>query len=378
MPGPFLPFVLGATAMYFLDPQQGRRRRAVLRDRLASSMARLDDAMNVARRDLRNRTQGLLPSLRSRYAARPATDEVLVQRVRSRLGRLVSHPGAIDVSSAGGQITLSGSVLQAEHARLLAGVRGVPGVSGVEDRLAVHESAQGIPSLQGGAPRPAGDRIDILQENWSPATRLLAGAAGGALLLHALSEDEHPETGLLAGIAGAALLLRSATNMPLAQLAGLAEGGGFQVHKTLHVNAPVEQVFETLAHYENFPRFMSNVRAVQVRDDGVSRWSVAGPGGAPVEWEAVTTESQPNRLLAWRTLPGSSVTHSGQIRFEPEAEGTRLEIQMSYTPPAGALGHAIARLFGADPKSEFDQDLLRLKTYLETGRPAHDAAAARH
>jgi uncharacterized membrane protein len=49
---------------------------------------------------------------------------------------------------------------------------------------------------------------------------------------------------------------------------------------------------------------------------------------------------------------------------------------MSYTPPAGALGHAVARIFGADPKSELNDDLMRMKVFLETGRRAHDAAAA--
>ena len=34
-----------------------------------------------------------------------------------------------------------------------------------------------------------------------------------------------------------------------------------------------------------------------------------------------------------------------------------------------------AALFGADAKSEMDQDLNRMKTMIETGTPAHDAAA---
>ena len=53
-------------------------------------------------------------------------------------------------------------------------------------------------------------------------------------------------------------------------------------------------------------------------------------------------------------------------------------VTMSYTPPAGALGHAVARLFGADPKSGLNDDLLRMKVFLETGRRAHDAASGRH
>src|SRR5690606_9323479 len=116
------------------------------------------------------------------------------------------------------------------------------------------------------------------------------------------------------------------------------------------------------------PSFMTNVREVRVREDGVSQWSVAGPAGAPVQWNAITTRLDPNKLLAWRTLPGSLVEHEGTIRLSPEDTGTRIDITMSYNPPAGAMGHAVATLFRADPKSEFDEDLMRMKMFIETGK----------
>jgi uncharacterized membrane protein len=47
---------------------------------------------------------------------------------------------------------------------------------------------------------------------------------------------------------------------------------------------------------------------------------------------------------------------------------------MSYHPPAGAAGHAVPMLFGADPKSEMTADLMRMKSFIETGRQPHDAA----
>ena len=58
--------------------------------------------------------------------------------------------------------------------------------------------------------------------------------------------------------------------------------------------------------------------------------------------------------------------------------GTRVIVTMGYTPPAGALGHAVARLFSSDPKSELNDDLLRLKVFIETGKRPHDGAGARH
>jgi uncharacterized membrane protein len=67
--------------------------------------------------------------------------------------------------------------------------------------------------------------------------------------------------------------------------------------------------------------------------------------------------------------------HHGAVRFAESGDGgTRVSVELSYIPPAGAFGHAVAAIFGADPKSEMDADLLRMKSVIETGHPPHDAA----
>jgi uncharacterized membrane protein len=68
------------------------------------------------------------------------------------------------------------------------------------------------------------------------------------------------------------------------------------------------------------------------------------------------------------------VQHAGLVRFDPEKRGTRVHIRMSYNPPAGATGHAVAVALGADPRRQMDGDLLRMKTLIETGKAPHDAA----
>ena len=364
----------GAISMYLLDPDHGRRRRAVMRDRLASAMSRLDDARNVASRDLQNRARGVAHEVRSRFTREDVPDEILCERVRSRLGWAVSHPGAIEVAALSGRVTLSGAVLEREYVRLLRTVWAVRGVADVEDRLAVYESPAGISALQGGGGRAAGRRFGPWQENWPPGVRVIMGAAGAALVINALA-GRRSALGLLGGLGGAALIARSGTNMTIDRLVGVRRPA-MELQKCIDVAAPVEQVFETFSQLERFPEFMTHVREVRVRGDGTSRWTVEGPAGRPISWEAVTTRLEPNRLIAWRTLPGSAVEHAGLLRFEQTDGGTRVLVTMSYTPPAGALGHAVARLFGADPKSELNDDLMRMKVFLETGRRAHDAAAA--
>ncbi|HJU43923.1 MAG TPA: SRPBCC family protein, partial [Vicinamibacterales bacterium] len=170
---------------------------------------------------------------------------------------------------------------------------------------------------------------------------------------------------------------RAAANVPLRQLLGV--GGGrraVDIQKTIWIAAPVEAVYAFWALFENFPHFMSRVLEVRVseRAAGLSHWRVAGPAGVPVEFDAEVTRAIPNQVLAWRTLPGAPVAHAGIVHFEPEADGTRVQVRMSYNPPAGWIGHGVASLFGVDPKRSMDEDLVRMKTLIETGTPPRDAA----
>lgn len=139
----------GALLTFFLDPDQGRRRRAIARDKLASGMSRAGEASDAMARDLQHRTRGLTAGLRRRLSREPVADDVLAERVRARIGRAVSHPGSIEVRVAQGEVTLEGPVLRSEVRRLLRAARAVPGVREVVDRLEQHESAGNVPGLQG-------------------------------------------------------------------------------------------------------------------------------------------------------------------------------------------------------------------------------------
>lgn len=181
-----------------------------------------------------------------------------------------------------------------------------------------------------------------------------------------------------AGTVGLGMMARALTNMPVKRLVGI--GAGYRavyIKKTINIAAPVEKVFEFWENVENLPKFMRNVRQIRKKGEDLSHWVLAGPAGIPVEWDAVRTQRVPNKILAWKTLPGSIVEHAGIIHFDPNPDGnTRVDIHMSYNPPAGAIGHIVATLFGADPKRELDEDIVRMKTFIEKGILPRDAAAA--
>jgi hypothetical protein len=212
-----LGMALGAASAFLLDPQQGRRRRALLRDKWVRSSREAREFGDAAARDLRGRVQGLSTQVKAHVGSLrrgPVTDDVLVARVRAKLGRYVSHPHAIRVMAQNGFVTLSGDVLAGEHGALLGALRSVPGVRDCADRLDIHPTAEGISALQGGVP-PAGQRWELFQSSWSPGTRALVGGAGGLLALYALVRGGALGVAALAG--GAALVARAKANKPLLQ-----------------------------------------------------------------------------------------------------------------------------------------------------------------
>jgi uncharacterized membrane protein len=359
--------VLGAGLMYLLDPDRGGRRRARLRDQVVHLINKAGEAADTAARDLGNRGRGMVAEGRSRLRSETVSQSVLEARVRSELGRLVTHPGAIEVVADGGRVTLCGPVLADEVDALLSGVSSVRGVEEVENRLEVHERAGDVPGLQGQGPRPE-PRFELLQENWSPAARLLMGILGGTLALRGM-RGRGPLDAALA-VTGLGILSRAATNMETKRLTGVGAGRrAIEIHKTVNIDAPVEEVFAFWSNYENFPRFMSHLKEVRLTGEGRSHWVAEGPAGVPIAWDAETTAYEENRVIAWKSIGEAPVGNAGIVRFLPNPEGgTRADIRLSYNPPAGALGHAVASFFGADPKHAMDDDMVRLKSLLELGK----------
>ena len=155
--GKFLSGILiGLGLAYLLDPDRGAGRRARVRDKAASTGRRLADNLDATARDLRNRARGTAAELGAKFHREDVDDETLRERVRSAIGRVVSHPGAIEVDVVDRRVTLRGPVLADEAHDLVATARGVRGVSDVIDETSVHSTPDGVTALQGKGPRQNG------------------------------------------------------------------------------------------------------------------------------------------------------------------------------------------------------------------------------
>ena len=172
---------IGAGTMFLLDPDRGARRRALITDKAARTANKMSDGLDALSRDVANRTRGAAANLRTTFDRSTPDSRKLIERVRAELGRFVSHPRAIDVSVMHeGCVGLTGPILSSEADAALAAIAGVRGVSTVEDNLERHDTAEGVPALQGGRIR-TGRRSGLLQNSWSPTTRLMVALTGTAV-----------------------------------------------------------------------------------------------------------------------------------------------------------------------------------------------------
>jgi uncharacterized membrane protein len=188
---------------------------------------------------------------------------------------------------------------------------------------------------------------------------------GGAIALYGLSR--RGTLGAMLRNLGTGMLVGATSRSTLANLRvpALDRRRAVDIQKTLYIEAPIDQVYAFWSNYENFPLFMSHVREVEDLGEGRSHWSVSGPGGVPIEWNAALTQQTSNEVIAWRSEAGSMLENAGIIRFVAQGTGTRVDLRLCYHPPAGGAGQAVAQLLGTDPRAKLNEDLGRMKALLE-------------
>jgi uncharacterized membrane protein len=139
--------------------------------------------------------------------------------------------------------------------------------------------------------------------------------------------------------------------------------------RAVMINQPRQRLYDYWRDFRNLPRFMENVKSVDLLDDSRSSWSVAGPAGAEIELVSEITEDRPGEYIAWSSTEDSDVDHQGWIEFRdgPPGRGTEVTATIVYEPPGGDLGKLIAKLFQKEPKIQARRELRRFKQLMETG-----------
>lgn len=404
--------VAGALLMYAFDPDRGAKRRARARgalrdardrsgdrlehawhsagDRLDSARLRATAAAAVAGErlagaahaagdrlaEVSHRTRDRLEHARERladasyeakdrasHAAHEARDRMkhAAYEARDRASHAAhetrEHAGsAADQARDRAEYAAERARERAEHARerLEQTAHGMK----TEARSRAHAAASQVRSWADHLTEAFGSR--------SPTLTNSALLGTGALSVVGLARRS-PLAALL-GLGALAVLLRSDRGRHMVDsLRHRGAASQVDVENSIHIDAAPKEVFDAWSEVENFPRFMSHVTEVRDLGHRRSHWVVRGPGGMEYAWNAVMTEQSRPERLSWRSEPGSEIEQEGTVTFEPSGNGTRVTVRMTYAPPAGALGHGIARMLGADPQRQMDDDLARMKAFIERG-----------
>jgi uncharacterized membrane protein len=222
---------------------------------------------------------------------------------------------------------------------------------------------------------PVVDRLaSDLRMNVSDPERLASGVLGAAVASAALAERGFARLALL--IIGGALVRRGITgHCPCYahterdtrhQRAGVAGNRGIRVEESIDIRCEADALYDFWKTLDTLPLIFSNVLAVEKLGPRRSRWTVAGPAGKSIHWDAEVINDHDGRLIAWQSLAGAAVANAGSVRFEPGLGGvTRVKVAFEYDPPAGAVGAFLAQLFGASPRSWLKQDLETFRQFAE-------------
>jgi uncharacterized membrane protein len=184
---------------------------------------------------------------------------------------------------------------------------------------------------------------------------------------------------LLVGLSAAALVGISAwiavrPSRPLnpdkrrPDMPSLAGGRGMHVERTVTVLRPVDELYAEWRDLAHWPAFVPTLQSVTPLDGKRSHWVARGPAGMPVEWDAEVVAEDPNRLIAWRSIGDPDVVNAGSVRFTPApgGRGTEVKVILTYSPPAGRIGAAVATIFGKSADRQVREGLRRFKQRMET------------
>jgi len=139
--------------------------------------------------------------------------------------------------------------------------------------------------------------------------------------------------------------------------------------RAVMINRPRQDLYDFWRDFKNLPRFMENVKSVELLESGRTSWLIAGPLGVDVELVTEITEDAPGERIAWRSTRESDIDHEGWVAFKdnPFGRGTEVRVFIDYDPPAGAIGKVVAKVLQREPRVQARRELRRFKQLMETG-----------
>ncbi len=199
------------------------------------------------------------------------------------------------------------------------------------------------------------------------AQRWLAIVSGGLLAAYGIKQKSFAGAALAA--AGAYLVYSGATAERTFSDGVDAVTGPLEVKRTVHINRPAAELYAFWRNPENFPKFMLNIESVTWIGETRTHWVTKPVMGIQYEWDGEVTQNVENERIAWRSVSDSHFENSGSVSFAPATDGRGAEVtlELSYKPPMGRLGVAVATFIGQDQERQIRETLQHFKQLMEAG-----------
>lgn len=141
-----------------------------------------------------------------------------------------------------------------------------------------------------------------------------------------------------------------------------------RIEQSIEINVPVSTAYRQLTQFEQYPRFMEDVREVRQVDDTHLHWHTKS-GNLDMEWDAEITQQVPDQCIAWRNLNGPRYEGRIELRSK-EKDRTEVKLTMECDPKQQILvqhGDAQKAI-----QERTEHDLVRFKKFVEKlGRESH-------
>ena len=218
-----------------------------------------------------------------------------------------------------------------------------------------------------------------MQRNVNDWERIASLAAASFLLWSAWKRNQRGAARTRTALTAAGLIGRAATGYcPVNAVLGrgrrrddtrdaLRGSRGTFLRERVIVRAPVEKLYSFWRDPANLPSVMPYLESVEPIDATRSHWTVAGPAGTRLEWDAQIINEVPFETIGWQSLPGADVASAGSVHFRELGSGlTEVVVTMQYDPPAGHLGASAAALAGASAGQRVQRALQEFRKAMET------------
>ncbi len=179
------------------------------------------------------------------------------------------------------------------------------------------------------------------EKNMGEMDRWISGVLGGALVAYGMSRKSLK--GAFLSFVGGGLVLRGLRGysrlyqkLQINTTEFEKEEEGLLLEDTVVIDAPISSVYSFIRQPQHLPMLWSPSFELLSTEESKVFWQIRDSQDEPLILDAEIVADVKDRLVSWRSLPYSLVSHEGSIYLRSlPSNKTELKIFLKHDPPAG-------------------------------------------